>query len=179
MVNQLTQNQWAVVVVPPTTMSANFLVELDLLSQINSEKTWFQTMLDQPYPVSWLRWKNYTGWRNPVKWWPKLQRGWKFQAAEISQKSLNWMRKLQITRKFFPTTNGQTFRNQEVWKPLQHCKCLTFVSLGIDHMIVLGKVSQLISAERKDKLKHSLNVDIKFVTTTIQHLIIWRKHRKA
>ena len=85
----------------------------------------------------------------------------------------------EITRKFFPTTNGQTFRNQEVWQPLQHCKCLTFVSLGIDLMIVFGKVSQLILAERKDKLKYSLNVDIKFVTTTIQHLIIWRKHRKA
>ena len=36
-----------------------------------------------------------------------------------------------------------------------------FVSLGIDAMTVLGKASQLISAERKDKLKPALNADIR------------------
>ena len=33
----------------------------------------------------------------------------------------------------------------------------TFLSLDIDVMTVLGKTSQLISAERKDKLKLFLN----------------------
>ena len=36
-----------------------------------------------------------------------------------------------------------------------------FVSLGIDAMTVLGKASQLISAEGKDKLKLALNEDIR------------------
>ena len=36
-----------------------------------------------------------------------------------------------------------------------------FVSLGIDAMTVLGKASQLIAAERKDKLKPALNEDIR------------------
>ena len=35
----------------------------------------------------------------------------------------------------------------------------TFLSLDIDVMTVLGKTSQLISAERKDKLKLFLNED--------------------
>lgn len=39
----------------------------------------------------------------------------------------------------------------------------TFVILCIDAMTVLGKTSQLISAEMKDKWKPALNEDMKFV----------------
>lgn len=37
----------------------------------------------------------------------------------------------------------------------------TLVSLGVHAINVLGKASQLTSAERKDKLKPALNEDIK------------------
>ena len=37
----------------------------------------------------------------------------------------------------------------------------TFVSLCTDAMTVLGKANQLISAERKDKLKPTLNENIR------------------
>ena len=37
----------------------------------------------------------------------------------------------------------------------------TFVSLATDAMTVLGKASQLISAERKDKLQPAPNEDIR------------------
>ena len=42
----------------------------------------------------------------------------------------------------------------------QPFKPKTFVSLCIDAMTVLGKASHLISAERKDKLKPTLNEEI-------------------
>ena len=48
-----------------------------------------------------------------------------------------------------------------------------FVSLGIDAMTVLGKASQLISAEMKDKLKPAPNEDIRSLTTAIQHQNIY------
>ena len=54
----------------------------------------------------------------------------------------------------------------------------TFVILRIDAMTVLGKTSQLISAEMKDKWKPALNEDMKFVWQWSYNirLFIWEKY---
>ena len=64
---------------------------------------------------------------------------------------------------------------------LQPSEPKAFVSLGIDAMTVLSKASQLLSAERKDKLKPALNEDIRSLcdndhTTYNIRLFIWRKY---
>ena len=90
------------------------------------------------------------------------------------------MRKLLITKQFFPTTIEQTKKLAEIQKSVslattailrmsnaalqyqqQPFEPKTFLSLDIDAMTVLGKARQLILVERKDKLKPALNKDIR------------------
>ena len=124
----LIQNQQTVVSVP-LTISPNS-AESDLLSQINSEKVIPDNV--RPATSSQLAEVAKRYWVEESRKVPvvakiveklKMASNWNF----VKVPKLN--EEIAYNKKILPTTNGQTkdwqkFRSQQVWQPLQYCKCL-------------------------------------------------------
>ena len=175
--NLLTLNHQTAVSVP-STMSTNS-AESDLLSQINSENlipdNVGPAISGQLAEVAKRYWVEES-WKVPVV--AKIAERLKMRSNCNFAKVPKLNEKIANNKKILPYHKWADKRLAEIQKSVslatsailqmsnaaiqyqqQPFESKAFVSLGIDAMTVLGKASQLISAERIDKLKPALNED--------------------
>ena len=175
----LTQNQQTALSVPPP-MRANS-AESDLLSQINSENlipdNVGPAISGQLAEVAKRYWVEES-WKVPVV--AKIAERLKMRSNCNFAKVPKLNEKIANSKKILPYHKWADKRLAEIQKSVslatsailqmsnaalqyqqQSFEPKAFVSLGIDAMAVLVKASQLISAERIDKLKPALIEDIR------------------